>query len=87
MQSPKPSLGRIVHYVGKQGVHARRAAIVSCSLADIVEGGDVQPLDDDMHVHLAVFTTPSDPAAVPMFAEFNVPYDENGAPGTWSWVP
>lgn len=79
----KPTLGRIVRYVGKYGIQATRAAIVSCTTADIVPGGDVAPLDSDMHVHLTVFT----PGEAGMFPEMNIPYDENGAPGTWCWPP
>lgn len=79
----KPTLGRIVRYVGKYGIQATRAAIVSCTTADIVPGGDVASLDSDMHVHLTVFT----PSESGMFPEVNIPYDEGGAPGTWCWPP
>lgn len=75
-----PTLGRIVRYIGNRGVHAPRAAIVTCTQADIVPGGDVAPLDSATHVHLHVFT----PSTLEGFPEFNVPYDADGAPGTWS---
>lgn len=79
----KPTLGCIVRYVGRYGVHAPRAAIVTCTQADVVAGTELAPLDDDMHVHLTVFT----PSAKAVFAEENVPYDPSGSPGTWSWPP
>ena len=79
----KPSLGRIVRYVGKYGINAPRAAIVSCSLADLLPEGDAPALDSDMHVHLTVFT----PSEAGMFPECNIPYSEGGEPGTWSWPP
>jgi hypothetical protein len=79
----QPSLGRIVHYVGKHGIHAKRAAIVSCSVADLLPEGDAPGLDSQMHVHLTVFT----PSEAGFFPEFNIPYDPEGAPGTWSWPP
>jgi hypothetical protein len=79
----KPSLGRIVRYVGKHGINAPRAAIVTCSVADVVPDGLVAPLDSDMHVHLSVFT----PSPQNSFPEFNIPFDPDGAPGTWSWPP
>lgn len=81
--SAKPSLGCVVHYVGKLGIHAKRAAIVSCSLAELMPEGDAPALDSDMHVHLFV-TTPGEKGH---FSEFNVPFDPEGAPGTWSWPP
>lgn len=78
----KPTLGRIVRYVGKQGACSPRAAVVTCSQADVQPGTDLTPLDSDMHVYLWVFTPGS-----AGFAENNIPYDESGAPGTWSWPP
>lgn len=83
----KPSLGRIVHYRGNQGLLAMRAAIVTADVASLdprgVESGEVPALDSDQHVHLWVFT----PGAQGGFAEFNVPLDEPGMcrPGTWQW--
>lgn len=99
----KPTLGRIVHYRGKQGLHAMRAAIVTATVDTLdsrgVEAGQVPPLSSDQHVHLWVFT----PAAAGVnagtggFPEFDVPRGEpDGAepgtagtipPGTWCWPP
>jgi hypothetical protein len=92
----KPSLGRIVHYRGKQGLLAYRAAVVTATVASLdprgVESGDVPALSSDEHVHLWVFT----PGLKGGFAEFDVPHglvdDENPAsedipPGSWCWPP
>ncbi|ROO82565.1 hypothetical protein EDD29_0045 [Actinocorallia herbida] len=81
MSMRQPQLGDIVRYVGRFGIHATRAAIVSCTTADVVPGGDLVPLDDETHVHLAVFT----PSPANSFPEMNVPYDPARAPGTWHW--
>ncbi len=83
MKVETPALGRIVHYVGKLGVNARRAAIVTCTTADVHEGTDLTPLTDSAHVHLHVLT----PGDRGFFVEYDVPYDAEGAPGTWSWPP
>lgn len=81
----KPTLGRIVHYRGKLGLHAVRAAVVSCTVDNLerqgVEMGTVPDLDDDMHVHLHVFT----PSSVGYFVEYNVPHGDG--PGRWFWPP
>lgn len=75
----KPTLGRIVHYRGKQGLLAPRAAIVTATVDSLdprgVEAGQVPPLDSDQHVHLWVWTPAAiGPNAAPGgFAEFNVP--------------
>ncbi|TDB88365.1 hypothetical protein E1264_11835 [Actinomadura sp. KC216] len=87
----KPTLGRIVHYRGKQGLTAMRAAIVTATTATLdprgVEAGQVPALDSDEHVHLWVFT----PGEQGGFAEFNVPRGEAPdpgeeiPPGSWGW--
>lgn len=77
----RPTLCRIVRYVGKHGIHATRAAIVSCTVDELDPAGDAPALDSPMHVHLFV-TTPSDRGS---FTEYNVPHDPDGAPGTWHW--
>lgn len=93
----KPSLGQIVHYRGKQGLLAPRAAMVTADTASLdprgVEAGEVPALDSDEHVHLWVFT----PEEKGGFAEFNVPRGEapDGEPasagtippGSWCWPP
>ncbi len=93
----KPTLGRIVHYRGKQGFLAGRAAIVTCDVSSLdprgVEGGFIPGLDSDEHVHLWVFT----PGEAGGFTEYNVPRGEapdgeaiNAStipPGTWCWPP
>lgn len=85
----KPSTGRIVRYVGKQGVHAHRAAIVTMADDTWIRKGDVGPLDSDMHVHLWVFTPAAGlgdgPGQISGFAEDNIAYDPDKAPGTWHW--
>jgi hypothetical protein len=95
--SQKPTLGRIVHYRGKQGLFALRAAIVTATIDSLdhrgVSSGAVPALDSDEHVHLWVFT----PGELGGFAEFNVGRGEATAgdeatadtipPGTWCWPP
>ncbi|MDL4812831.1 hypothetical protein [Actinomadura opuntiae] len=85
----KPGLGRIVHYRGRVGRLAVRAAVVTATLdsliPDGVVAGDVPALDDAMHVHLWVFTPGGG------FSEFNVPYSPPRpggiTPGCWCWPP
>lgn len=85
MHIPKPTLGRIVHYRGKQGFHAMRAAIVTGTVDSLdprgVDGGHVPSLDSEHHVHLWVFT----PGESGGFPEFNVPHGTE--PGQWTWPP
>lgn len=90
----KPSVGRIVRYVGKHGVNAVRPAIVTVDTSTYVEHDEGVPLDSDQHVHLWVFTTKTrtvhevhgnaDPG-LPGFHEMNIPHDADKAPGTWHW--
>jgi hypothetical protein len=85
MHVSKPTLGSMVWYRGKQGIHAVRAAIVTATVDTLdprgVEAGHVPALDDELSVHLWVFT----PGEQGGFAEYNVkPGDE---PGQWSWPP
>lgn len=86
----KPTLGRIVHYRGKIGYNAMRAAIVTADVNSLdprgVEAGVIPALDSDEHVHLWVFT----PGESGGFTEYNVPPGEAGdgiPPGTWMWPP
>jgi hypothetical protein len=82
--SPRPTLGRIVHYRGKQGYQAPRCAIVTGTVDSLdprgVESGAVPALDSDQHVHLWVFT----PGEVG-FPEYNI--GPGTSPGEWSWLP
>jgi len=83
----KPTLGRIVHYRGKMGVQAMRAAIVTATVDSRdpagVKSGNVPALTSDTHAHLWVFT----PGVSGGFAEFDVPMSESTevAPGSWAW--
>lgn len=86
----KPTLGRTVWYRGNQGYLAMRAAIVSCTVNELIEesviAGRIPALDSDMHVHLHVIT----PSVAGSFTEFNVPHGKPGEdglipPGTWCW--
>lgn len=86
----KPTIGRIVRYRGKQGIHAMRAALISCTTETLEpEGGVAQglipDLDSDNHVHLHVFT----PSAQGFFVEYNVPLATGTEiqPGEWAWPP
>lgn len=91
----KPSLGRIVHYRGKQGLLAMRAAIVTCDVNSLdprgVEAGVIPGLSSDTNVHLWVFT----PGESGGFTEYNVPNGEGVEgcapgeipPGSWMWPP
>ena len=96
MEIHPPTLGRIVHYRGKQGLLAARAAIVTATVDTLdprgVESGEVPALDSPDHVHLWVFT----PGAKGGFAEFNVPRGDAAGeepsaatipPGSWCWPP
>jgi hypothetical protein len=81
---------RFVHYRGKQGAQAMRAAIVTGTVAsldpDNVAAGHVPALDSDEHVHLWVFT----PGESGGFAEFNVSHAADSGdvpPGSWCWPP
>jgi hypothetical protein len=83
-----PTLGRIVHYRGKLGVQAMRAAVVVMDWESWKRDGDVAALDSPSHVHLRVFS-PSDEGG---FTEYNVPYFgeelfewQSIPPGTWTW--
>ena len=93
----KPALGSIVHYRGKRGLLAARAAVVTATVDTLdprgVASGDVPALSSDEHVHLWVYT----PGAQGGFAEFDVPRGEPAdgepvtagtiPPGTWCWPP
>lgn len=97
MEIHPPTLGRIVHYRGKQGLLAPRAAIVTATVDSLdprgVATGEVPALDSPEHVHLWVYT----PGERGGFAEFNVPKGEPAdgqpatagtiPPGTWCWPP
>lgn len=84
-----PTIGRIVWYRGKKGLHTMRPAIVTVTVDTLDPGGvEVDPrlaLTDNMHVHLHVFT----PSEQGSFTEYDVPFDagDDGtiAPGAWTW--
>lgn len=81
-----PTLGRIVHYRGKLGVQAMRAAIVVVDQASWGGGGDLPALATQDQVHLWVFS----PNELGGFMEYNVDQGEPGEdglipPGTWCW--
>lgn len=67
-----PALGEIVHYRGKLGYQAPRAAIVVATVDSLdprgIEAGDVPALDSPEHAHLWVFGP-----GTAGFPEFNVP--------------
>jgi hypothetical protein len=93
----KPTLGRIIHYRGRQGLHTMRAAIVTATVDTLdprgVEAGQVPALTDESHVHLWVFTPAASGinAGTGGFPEFNVPQGLPGdgeiPPGSWCWPP
>jgi hypothetical protein len=83
------TLGRTVHYRGKQGFQTLRAAVVTATNATLdrrgVEAGQVPDLASETHVHLNVHT----PGSSVLFSEFNIPYAGDGVrdpePGQWCW--
>lgn len=86
----QPTLGRIVHYRGKRGVQAMRAAMVVMDWDSWVREGDVPALSSPSHVHLWVFT----PGEQGGFMEYDVANGEDITslatpipPGTWRWPP
>ena len=87
----RPSLGRIVHYRGKFGIQAMRAAVVTADTDSLdvsaSRAGAVPTLTDEYHVHLWVFTPAAagPNAATGGFPEFDVPYGDG--PGEWHWPP
>ncbi|BCJ45304.1 hypothetical protein GCM10010168_85730 [Actinoplanes ianthinogenes] len=87
----KPTVGRIVRYVGRFGVNAVRPAIVTVDSETYVEHDQGVPLTSSTHAHLWVFTTKSradhesGAPGQPGFHEMDVPYDPGKAPGTWHW--
>lgn len=82
---PRIILGARVHYRGKQGRQTVRVADVTCTAEyldpDGVTAGDIPALSSPVHVHLFVMT----PSERGFFAEYDVPFSETLAPGTWNW--
>lgn len=76
----RPTLSRDVWYSDKQVPESVRAAKVTGTRTSIAENEGVPLPEDDMHVHLIVF--PPQGTAYPVR---DVPYDANGAGGTWRW--
>lgn len=83
----RPTLAVPVHYRGKQGLQAVRAAIITATVDSLdqrgVNAGQIPHLSTATHVHLWVFT----PSNASGFAEFDVPLDLGLAPGTWRFLP
>ena len=79
-----PRLAQLVHYRGKRGLHAPRAAMVIATVDSLdprgVESGQVPALSTPEHVHLFVFT-PSDKG---FFVEYDVPPGDG--PGQWKSI-
>lgn len=73
---PEASLGRIVHYVVKEGQvpGTKRAAIITA-----VHGPYL--------VNLTVFPDQANPSLYEERDAASSPYDDSGKPGTWSWPP
>lgn len=84
-----PTIGRIVHYRGRDGLHALRPAIVITDIETLdlraVEAGVIPDITDEEHVHLWVFT-PNEHGG---FVEWNVAHGQREfgmmPPGTWDW--
>lgn len=94
---PKPYLGQIVWYRGKQGRQALRAAVVTATTStldpDGVESGDVPALSSDHHAHLWVFTPAKQGPSAESggFPEFDVPPCDSHSldelePGAWTFA-
>lgn len=85
----RPALGDIVLYRGKFGLHAFRAAIVSCTVETLmregVQAGEIADLDSDTHVHLHVLT----PSDTMILMEYNIPLAVGAEvqPGEWAPLP
>lgn len=87
----QPSLGRIVHYRGREGLQTLRAAIITATTDTLdprgVATGAVEALDSPQHVHLLVYT----PGPRGGFDEANIPYgrgaDGTPEPGMWAEPP
>lgn len=85
----RPALGDIVLYCGKFGTRAMRAAVVSCTVENLmpegVAAGEIPALDSPSHVHLHVLT----PSYKVFLMEYNVPLATGleCQPGEWTPRP
>lgn len=86
-----PDLGRIVRYQSKTGDYELAAIICRntdsssdvaiARSADFIDGGLAVLDRDASEVDLTVFT----PGVCGTYPEHSIPYDPDGAPGTWRW--
>lgn len=76
---PKPTVGRIVHYVVKDGQRPgeTRAAIITRTFH--------QPDHVNYAVNLTVFPDHSNPSLYEEISASSSLYDDTGKPGTWSY--
>lgn len=84
---PRPTIGRVVHYRSKMGLHYSVPAIVTAVKDSIdpegVRLGGLPDIEVDTEAHLFVMS----PGEKGHYTEFNVPYSEAPVPGTWAWPP
>jgi len=83
----RPNLGDIVLYRGRYGLHAMRAAIVSCTTESLmhegVAAGEIPALSSSSHVHLHVLT----PSEKQILMEYNVPLATGPGVRPGEWTP
>lgn len=82
----QPSIGRIVHYQARGSLDGKylpepRAAIVTAVPELLSEQPNTGPEGYVQAADLFVVTPNGS------FHDQEIPYDENGGPGTWRWPP